>query len=110
MFPFYPTELVQYALLESALGLRMTTAHVAAAMTYALVVLLAVLLARDGTSGPVALAMGTLDRRKPHGIMIAPQLSAGVYAVDLAVGHIGTSVPLLLGWLLLSLQGELTSP
>ena len=48
---FYPTELVQYALLESVLGLHMSTAHVAAAMTYTLVVLLVVLLARDGTSG-----------------------------------------------------------
>ena len=36
---FYPTELVQYALLESVLGLSMTTAHVAAALTYTLVVL-----------------------------------------------------------------------
>jgi hypothetical protein len=42
---FYPTELVQYALLESVLGLHMTTAHVAAAMTYTMVVLLVVLLA-----------------------------------------------------------------
>src|SRR5579871_2951724 len=52
---FYPTELVQYALLESVLGLRMTTAHVAAAMTYALVVLLVVGLARGGASRREAL-------------------------------------------------------
>ena len=38
--------------------------------------------------------------------MVAPQLSAGVYAVDLAVGHIGTSVPLLLGWLLIDRAGR----
>src|SRR5437764_182361 len=43
---FYPTELPQYALLESFLGLKMQTAHVAAAMTYTLAFLLAVLLAR----------------------------------------------------------------
>jgi hypothetical protein len=99
---FYPTELVQYALLESVLGLHMTTAHVAAAMTYTLVVLLVVLLARDGTSGPVALARTLIA----GGIMVAPQLSAGVYAVDLAVGHIGTSVPLLLAWLLVDRAGR----
>ena len=93
---FYPTELVQYALLESVLGLHMTTAHVAAAMTYTLAVLLVILLARGGASGPEALARTLIA----GGIMVAPQLSAGVYAVDLAVGHIGTSVPLLLGWLL----------
>ena len=45
---FYPTELPQYALLEGLLGLHMQTAHVAAAMTYTLTFLLAVLLARSG--------------------------------------------------------------
>jgi hypothetical protein len=99
---FYPTELVQYALLESVLGLHMTTAHVAAAMTYTMVVLLVVLLATDGASGPVALTRTLIA----GGIMVAPQLSAGVYAVDLAVGHIGTSVPLLLGWLLVDRAGR----
>jgi len=99
---FYPTELVQYALLESVLGLHMTTAHVAAAMTYTLVVLLVVLLARGQASGPEALLRTLIA----GGIMIAPQLSAGVYAVDLAVGHIGTSVPLLLGWLLIDRAGR----
>src|ERR1700744_3456492 len=98
---FYPTELVQYALLESVLGLHMSTAHVAAAMTYTLVVLLVVLLARGATSGPVALPRTLIA----GGIMVAPQLSAGVYAVDLAVGHIGTSVPLLLVWLLVDRAG-----
>src|SRR6202000_809856 len=99
---FYPTELVQYALLESVLGLHMTTAHVAAAMTYTMAVLLVVLLARDRTSGRVALVRTLIA----GGIMVAPQLSAGVYAVDLAVGHIGTSVPLLLGWLLIDRAGR----
>jgi hypothetical protein len=99
---FYPTELVQYALLESVLGLHMSTAHVAAAMTYTLVVLLVVLLARGTASGPEALARTLIA----GGIMVAPQLSAGVYAVDLAVGHIGTSVPLLLAWLLIDREGR----
>jgi hypothetical protein len=102
---FYPTELVQYALLESVLGLHMMTAHVAAAMTYTLVVLLVVLLARGATSGRQALARTLIA----GGIMVAPQLSVGVYAVDLAVGHIGTSVPLLLGWLLLDRAGPAQS-
>ena len=43
---FYPTELPQYALLEGLIGLHADTAHVAAAMTYTLAVLFAVLLAR----------------------------------------------------------------
>src|ERR1700760_550375 len=51
---FYPTELQQYALLESILGLKMQTAHVAAAMTYTLAFLFAVLLARSCSSGRAA--------------------------------------------------------
>jgi hypothetical protein len=94
---FYPTELPQYALLESFLGLHMQTAHVAAAMTYTLVFLLAVLLARSGSSGRRAMVR-TLAAA---GIMLAPQFGLGVFALDLSVGHIGTSVPLLLVWLLL---------
>ena len=94
---FYPTELPQYALLESFLGLHMQTAHVAAAMTYTLTFLLAVLLARSGSSGRAALVRTLIAA----GIMLAPQFGLGVFALDLSVGHIGTSIPLLLIWLLL---------
>jgi hypothetical protein len=94
---FYPTELPQYALLESILGLHMQTAHVAAAMTYTLTFLLAVLLARSGSTGRPALVRTLIAA----GIMLAPQFGLGVFALDLSVGHIGTSVPLLLIWLLL---------
>ena len=94
---FYPTELPQYALLESFLGPHMQTAHVAAAMTYTLTFLLAVVLARSGSSGRAALIRTLIAA----GIMLAPQFGLGVFALDLSVGHIGTSVPLLLIWLLL---------
>jgi hypothetical protein len=98
---FYPTELPQYALLESFLGLHMQTAHVAAAMTYTLTFLLAVVLARRGSSGRAALIRTLIAA----GIMLAPQFGLGVFALDLSVGHIGTSVPLLLIWLLLDCTG-----
>ncbi len=94
---FYPTELPQYALLESFLGLHMQTAHVAAAMTYTLTFLLAVLLARSGSTGRAAMVRTLIAA----GIMLAPQIGLGVFALDLSVGHIGTAVPLLLTWLLL---------
>ncbi len=94
---FYPTEIPQYALLESFLGVKMQTAHVAAAMTYTLAFLLAVLLARRGSSGRAAWVRTLIAA----GIMLAPQLGLGVFALDLSVGHIGSSVPLLLLWLLL---------
>jgi hypothetical protein len=93
----YTTELPQYALLESLLGLHPETAHVAAAMTYTLAFLLAVLLARGGISGRTALTRMAIAA----GIMLAPQLGTGVYTLVMVVDHIGTSVPLLVLWLLL---------
>jgi len=99
---FYTTELPQYALLEARLGLHTDTAHVAAAMTYTLVLLFAVLLAR----GPRDPALGPRDRAWPRMaltacIMIAPQLGVGVFVLLLSVGHIGTAVPLMLTWLVI---------
>jgi hypothetical protein len=94
---FYPTEIPQYALLEAIFGPHMQTAHIAAAMTYTLTFLLAVLLARTGSSGRAAWIRTLIAAA----IMLAPQLDLGVFALDLSVGHIGTSVPLLLVWLLL---------
>jgi hypothetical protein len=99
---FYPTELPQYALLESFLGLRAETAHIAAGMTYALALLFAVMLARSGSSGRQRLIRTLVAA----GIMLAPQLGLGVFAMDLSVGHIGTAVPLLLIWLLLDRTGR----
>ena len=93
----YTTELPQYALLESFLGLHPETAHVAAAMTYTLAVVLAVLLAKGGTSGRTARTRMLIAA----GIMLAPQLGVGVYTFTMVVDHIGTSVPLLVLWLLL---------
>jgi hypothetical protein len=93
----YTTELPQYALLESFLGLHPETAHIAAAMTYTLATLLAVLLAKGGTSGRTALTRMLIAA----GIMVAPQLGVGVYTFTMVVDHIGTSVPLLVLWLLL---------
>jgi hypothetical protein len=95
---FYTTELPQYALLEAVLGVHMATAHIAAAMTYTLTFLLAIMLARSGTTGRTALIRTLIAAA----IMLAPQYGTGVFAVDLSVGHIGTSVPVLLVWLLLA--------
>ncbi len=93
----YTTEVPQYALLAGLLGVHPETAHVAAAMTYTLATLLAMLLAKNGTSGRAAMLRMAIT----GGIMVAPQLGPGVYALDMIVDHIGTSVPLLVIWLLL---------
>ena len=94
---FYTTELPQYALLEIFFGVHADTAHIAAAMTYTLAVLLAVLVARGGFASRAAVIKMAIAA----GIMLAPQLGSGVSALLLSVGHIGTSVPVLLIWLLL---------
>ena len=94
---FYTTEEPQYALLEIFFGVHANTAHIAAAMTYTLAVVLAVLLARGGFTSRAALIRLLITA----GILLAPQLGVGVAALLLAVGHIGTAVPVLLIWLLL---------
>ncbi|HEY2279184.1 MAG TPA: hypothetical protein VGI00_12565, partial [Streptosporangiaceae bacterium] len=106
---FFTTELPQYALLELINGLSTATFHAAAAMTYTLVLLLTVLLAVGRAD---ARASGRADARASGregvtraliagGMMLAPQLGVGVFILLLSVGHIGTSVPLLLTWLVL---------
>jgi len=97
---FYTTELPQYVLLESFLGLHADTAHVGAAMTYTLVVLLAALLAR-GKAAEVETREGVVRMLLTAGILVAPQVGVGVFIVLLSVGHIGTAVPLMLTWLVI---------
>lgn len=97
---FYTTEIPEYVVLESFLGLHSDTAHVGAAVTYTLVVLIAVILVK-GKTGRVSRAEGTVRMLITAGIMIAPQLGTGVFIVLLSIGHIGTAVPLMLTWLVI---------
>jgi len=96
---FYTTELPQYALLVFLFGVHPATSHIAAAMTYTLVLVFAVLLARGRRAdrGREGLARTLLT----GGIMLAPQLGVGVFIVLLSLGHIGTSVPLMLTFLVI---------
>ena len=94
---FITTELPQYALLVGLFGLHTGTAHIAAAMTYTLVVVLAVLLARGRAPGREASPRMLLTA----GIMFAPQLGVAVFVLLLSLGHIGTAVPVMLTWLVL---------
>jgi hypothetical protein len=94
---FITTELPQYALLVWLFGLHTDTAHIAAAMTYTLVVILSVLLARGRVSRREARPRMLLTAA----LMFAPQLGVGVFVLLLSLGHIGTAVPLLLTWLVI---------
>jgi len=97
---FITTELPQYALLVWMFGLHADTAHIAAAMTYTLVVILAVLLAR-GARRQVPRGQAWARMLLTAGLMFAPQLGVGVFVLLLSLGHIGTAVPLLLTWLVI---------
>ncbi len=94
---FYTTELPQYALLELAFGLHSSVVHVAGAMTYTLVVLLAALLAKGKARG----AAGAGRALIAAGIMLAPQLGGGVSVLLLNPDHVGSTMPVLAAFLIL---------
>jgi hypothetical protein len=99
---FYTTELPQYALVELIRGLRADVVDIAAAMTYTLVVLLAALVAKGTARGRQALVRVAVVA----GIVLAPQLGSGTNVLLSSPDHIGTSVPLLLTWLVLDRGGR----
>src|SRR3984893_2177510 len=96
---FYTTELPEYVLVELVRPFGAGVIHAAAAVTYTLLVLAACWLARGRARGPEGLVRGVLAA----GIMLAPQLGYGAFVLLLSPDHVGTQVPLLLGWLLLDL-------
>jgi hypothetical protein len=102
---FYTTELLEYAGIEvvrsvsGVAAVGMAVVHTAATVTYTLLVLLAGLLARGRARGGEGLTRALVAM----GIMLAPQLGSGASVLLLSPDHVGTEVPLLLGWLVLDL-------
>ncbi len=94
---FYPTELPQYMLIEHVLGLTPQVVHVASAMTYTLLVLLAAQLARGAAGSREAITRCLIAA----GIMAAPQAGNGVYVLLGSPDHVGSTVPVLAVFLLL---------
>jgi hypothetical protein len=88
---FYTTELPQYMLIESVHGLNPDDIHIAAAMTYTLLVLLAAFVAKGQATGAEGLTRAGLAA----GIMIAPPVGS-VYVLMLEPDHVGSVVPVLL--------------
>jgi hypothetical protein len=104
---FYSTELPQYVLLEALLGAVPAVIHVASAMTYTIVIVLAAVLAKGRSTGREAvirmlLVVGIMLAPQPGG---PPQDGGGVFVLDLSLGHIGTAVPMLITWLLIDRAG-----
>ena len=95
---FYTTELPEYALVETVRGLGAQSAHIAAALTYTLVVLGAALLAKGRTGGREGLIRAVLA----GGILMAPPVGTGAVVTLLSdPDHTGTQVLLLVIWLIL---------
>jgi hypothetical protein len=94
---FYTTELPEYMLVELVHGLNADVVHVAAALSYTLLVLLAAVLARGRATGREAAVRMLLA----GGILVAPQLGTAAGILLLSPDHVGTNVPVLLVWLLL---------
>ena len=99
---FYTTELPQYMLVEAVRGLNPEVVHVAAAMTYTLLVVLAALLAKGRASGRQA----AVRMAVAAGIVVAPLLGPSTNVLLLAPDHVGTTVFLLATWLLLDRAGR----
>jgi hypothetical protein len=94
---FYTTELPQYLLVELVTGLNANVIHVAAGMTYALALVAAAALAAGRARGRAAVIGGCIAAA----IMLDPQGGDGIAVLLSSPDHIGTSVPMLLAWLIL---------
>jgi hypothetical protein len=102
---FYTTELPQYMLIELVRGLSPGVVHIAAAMTYALLVVLTAVLAKGKATGREALVRVLI----PVGIMLTPPFGRILYSRSYSTAwillsapdHTGTQVPLVLTWLAL---------
>ena len=98
---WYTTELPEYILVELVRGLRPDVVHVAAALTYTLLVLLAAFVARGRATGRAGLVRAAIA----VGIMLAPSLAAAqnlLFVVD----HTGSAVPVLAVLVLLERAGR----
>jgi hypothetical protein len=102
--PFITTELPEIAVLVGLFGLHLNTAHIAAALTYTIVIAVAMLLAKGRARGPQAIMRMALVLA----IMLAPQPGIGVFVLVFSVGHIGTAAPVMLTWLVLDRFGLTT--
>ncbi|WP_433045465.1 hypothetical protein [Dactylosporangium sp. CS-033363] len=100
---FFPTELLQYSLIELVYGLNPDVVHVAAASTYVLLIVFAALAARGSATGAAAWGRAALV----VAAMLVPEPHAGWSIVLNTPDHTGTGVPLLVAALLIDHRGVL---
>ncbi|HEX5303040.1 MAG TPA: hypothetical protein VFW50_39210 [Streptosporangiaceae bacterium] len=94
---FYTVETPEFLVVEAIRGLNADALHVVAALNYALLVVLAAMLARGRTTGREAVVRMLVAT----GIMLAPEPGAGVFIVLFQPDHLATQIPVLVSWLVL---------
>lgn len=94
---FYLTDLVAYVVVEAAYGLGPDVVHRAAAVIYALLVLVTLAVAKGRSRGREAVVRVGLALA----IVGVPAAGTGSWVLLLSPDHTGTGVPLLLTWLVL---------
>ncbi len=99
---FYTTELPQYLVIERLIGLGPAVVHVASALTYTTLVLLAALLAKGRSTGREAIVRCLLAA----GLMLAPQVGNGVAVLLGSPDHVGSTVPVLAAIVLIDRCGR----
>jgi hypothetical protein len=102
---FYTTEIPQYMLIELVRGLNPDVVHIAAAMTYALLVVLAAILAKGKSTGReslirVLITVGVMVA-PPFGQILVSRAYSTAWVLLSAPDHTGTQVPLVLIWLMI---------
>ncbi|WP_433056273.1 hypothetical protein [Dactylosporangium sp. CS-033363] len=94
---FYPTELVQYGIVQWFTGVTADQVHVTAAITYTMIVFLAAALAKGRATGKEAwLRIGVAVA-----VLLLPVPGTGYQTLLSSPNHTGSAVPLLLAWLVL---------
>lgn len=91
---FYPTELIQYAMIQVFTGPTVDQIHIAAAITYTMIVLLAAILAKGRETG----LQGWLRVGITVAILLVPVPGTGYQTLLSSPNHTGSAVPLLLAW------------
>jgi hypothetical protein len=96
---YFPNDVVENALIILVRGLGADDVHWYGGLTYTLAMLLVTLLAM-GRPGEVARRQRLARGAIAAGIMIAPELDAGVYSLLQGPAHLGAALPVLLAWLI----------
>ena len=89
---FYPTELIQYAMVQVFTGPTTDQIHIAAAITYTMIVLLSAILAKGRATG----LQGWLRVGVTVAILLVPVPGTGYQTLLSSPNHTGSAVPLLL--------------